>query len=50
MAYCIDGTLNVSLLTYRISSGIRGCFYPFQNGPKYPDPSYKMDLDIWDCV
>ena len=22
---------------------------PFLNNPKYLDPSYKMDLDIWDC-
>ena len=21
----------------------------FLNNPKYLDPSYKMDLDIWDC-
>ena len=21
----------------------------FQNSPKNPDPSYKMDLDFWDC-
>ena len=24
-------------------------FFPFQNNPKYLDPSYKTDLDIWDC-
>ena len=23
---------------------------PFLNNPKYLDPSYKMDLDFWDCV
>ena len=23
-------------------------FY-FQNNPKDLDPSYKMDLDLWDC-
>ena len=22
----------------------------FQNNPKNLDPSYKMDLDIWDCL
>ena len=25
-----------------------GCFSS-QNNPKYLDPSYKMDLDFWDC-
>ena len=23
--------------------------FPVQNNPKNLDPSYKMDLDIWDC-
>ena len=23
--------------------------FPFQNTPKHLEPSYKMDLDIWDC-
>ena len=23
---------------------------PFQNNPKNLDPSYKMDLDLWDCL
>ena len=22
----------------------------FQNTPKNLDPSYKMDLDLWDCL
>ena len=25
-------------------------FFPFQNNPKNLDPSYKMDLDLWDCL
>ena len=25
-------------------------FYPYQNNPKNLDPSYKMDLDLWDCL
>ena len=25
-------------------------FFPFQNIPKNLDPSYKMDLDLWDCL
>ena len=23
--------------------------FSFQNNPKNLDPSYKMDLDLWDC-
>ena len=34
---------------YRISSLIRLCF-AFQNNPKNLDPSYKTDLDLWDCL
>ena len=25
-------------------------FVSFQNNPKDLDPSYKMDLDLWDCL
>ena len=25
-------------------------FFFFQNNPKNLDPSYKMDLDLWDCL
>ena len=25
-------------------------FLSFQNNPKNLDPSYKMDLDVWDCL
>ena len=28
---------------------IRWSFFSFQNKPKDLDPSYKMDLDLWDC-
>ena len=24
--------------------------FSFQNSPKDLDPSYKMDLDLWDCL
>ena len=24
--------------------------FSFQNNPKDLDPSYKMDLDLWDCL
>ena len=29
--------------------GLNTVFSPFQNNPKYLDPSYKTDVDIWDC-
>ena len=38
------------ILGYRISSVVRGIFFPFQNNHKNLDPSYKMDLDLWDCL
>ena len=25
-------------------------FYSIPNNPKNLDPSYKMDLDLWDCL
>ena len=25
-------------------------FFSFQNNPKTLDPSFKMDLDLWDCL
>ena len=37
-------------LKYHISSLIRKSFFSFQNNPKNLDLSYKMDLDLWDCV
>ena len=40
--------LNKSFI-YRISSDIRRIF-SFQNNPKDLDPSYKTDLDLWDCL
>ena len=35
--------------TYNISLDIRQSFF-FQNNHKDQDPSYKMDLDFWDCL
>ena len=32
-----------------IFSAIRQSF-SFQNNPKNLDPSYEMDLDLWDCL
>ena len=34
---------------YRISLVTNGVF-SFQNNPKNIDPSYKTDLDLWDCL
>ena len=34
---------------YRISSLIRQSFF-LPNNHKDLDPSYKMDLDLWDCL
>ena len=25
-------------------------FFSFQNNPKNLDPSFKTDLDLWDCL
>ena len=36
-------------IIYCISSVIRQ-FFSFQNNPRNLDPSYKMDLDLWDCL
>ena len=30
--------------------GYKTGFFPFQNNLKDLDPSYKMDLDLWDCL
>ena len=30
--------------------GCKTQFYSFLNSPKNLDPSYKMDLDLWDCL
>ena len=35
---------------YGISSVIRQEFLSFQNNPKNLDPSYKMDLGLWDWL
>ena len=36
------------LTTYHIYSVLRQSLFFFQNNPKNLDPSYKMDLDLWD--
>ena len=30
--------------------GYKTQFFSFQNNPKDLDPSYRMDLDLWDCL
>ena len=30
--------------------GYKTVFFSFQNNPKDLDPSYKTDLDLWDCL
>ena len=30
--------------------GYKTEFVSFQTNPKDLDPSYKMDLDLWDCL
>ena len=35
--------------SYRNSS-IKGWIFSFQNNTKNLDPSYKTDLDVWDCL
>ena len=32
------------------TSAIRHRIFSFQNNPKNLDPSYKTDLDLWDCL
>ena len=30
--------------------GYKTEFFSFKKNPKNSDPSYKMDLDLWDCL
>ena len=39
-----------STAMYCISVDIRQSFFSFQNNSKNLDPSYKMNLDFWDCL
>ena len=38
----------MSILPYFLAYKME--FFSFQNNPKNLDPSYKMDLDLWDCL
>ena len=40
----------VHSIEYSISSVIRESFFSFQNNQINIDPSYKMDLDLLDCL
>ena len=46
--YCVSFGLGTWDWMYHISWVIRRNFFYFQNNPKDLDPSYKMDLDLWD--
>ena len=37
-------------LNYCVSSAIRHRVFSAQNNPKNLVPSYKTDLDLWDCL
>ena len=39
----------ISQVTVTVPSVISSVF-SFQNNPKNLDPSYKMNLDFWDCL
>ena len=35
---------------YCICLDVRRSLFPSKTIPKDPDPSYKIDLDLWDCL
>ena len=39
---------SVKIIPYFI--GYKSEIFSFQSNPKSLDPSYKMDLDLWDCL
>ena len=41
---------SIELVDCHISLVIIWSFFPFQNNPKNLEPSYKMVLDLWDCL
>ena len=43
MKYCIYSAMIPYFFGYKTE------YFTFQNNPKNLDPSYKMDLDLWDC-
>ena len=45
--------LKIILLKFQDNTIVLRLYYrafDFQNNPKNLDPSYKMDLDFWDCL
>ena len=47
---CPGGRTGEEYHIYHISLVIRQSFFPSQTIPKFLDPSYKIDLDLWDCL
>ena len=45
-----DAFTSFMQMAYHISLVIRQGFFPSKNNPKNLDPSYKMDLDLRDCL
>ena len=46
---CEMGQVPVLQVRHRVFIGYKMEFISFQK-PKDVDPSYKMDLDLWDCL
>ena len=47
----IPGLVGLHLVQYHISFVIRQrFFFSIQKNLKNLDPSYKMDLELWDCL
>ena len=40
----------MKLLSFTLLLQLQDEFFSFQNNPKNLDPSYKMDLDLQDCL
>ena len=47
-AAVVIGALRVN--KYQASIIFLWSFFSIQNNPKNLDPSYKMNLDLWDCL
>ena len=39
-----------TILTLPYFFGYKTEFFSYQNNPRHLDPSYKTDLDLWDCL
>ena len=47
--YSLSQSISFAAENYHISS-VMSFFFFLLNNPKNLDPSYKMDLDLWDCL